>query len=273
MAAVETPEALREYALPDLDVLKTRHRTLMLEYLRALDAATTLDAKTEKFWATWRRAVRMWVGSHIRARLLLLAGRYAQLHQACDADREEMAGWLEDEREAALAFADSLYSLRIPGLFALIPLAITVVTAATKVPGWVYGGIALSLAAYLVFIPFIVVSTFRQKREILLPGARDLDRGRTAGDGRPGRNAYKAEAELFELLEPVGRHREFSADWGVQIFVLVAALLAAYLVWVFVLDAEPSVPVGMFVLVLVINIAPAVLRRTLFRQYDRRTWR
>jgi hypothetical protein len=264
-------QPVRVYALPDFEVLKARHRALMLEYLEALDAATALNSDSEKFWATWRRASRMWVGSHIRARLLLLGNRYAQLHQVCTPEEHEMRKWLKDEREAGAEFADSLYSLRLPGLFVLLPLSVTLIAAIAKVPGLV---ITLALAAsagYLLGLPFIVISTFRQKRELLFPGARDVEL-RKRPDDSTGRNAFRAETELFELLEPSGRHREFPTDQAVQSFFLITLLIVGCGVLLEVLGIGPSTPIAPLVLFLAGGVG-SLLVKPLFRQYERRSWR
>jgi len=224
------------YELPKFDEVKARHHALMVDYLQALDATAALSDETERFWATWRKATRLWVGSHIRARVLVLANRYTALRQVCNTEHQDMSQWLKDSREECTAFADSLDSLRIPSLLALLPLALSVATAVAKVQLFVVLLVLSPSAGFFIFLPFIVISSFRQKRELLLPGARTLDKGgASTGDHLPERNAYKAEEALFGLFKQ-RKPREFQVDEAIQSLFLGTLLLAALLLPTFLLN-------------------------------------
>jgi hypothetical protein len=221
-----------EYALPDLDELKARHSALLVAYLRAIDAAANTERLAGGSVLTRPKAIQLLVGSHVRARSLEIAKRYTQVRQARDAsDDEEMVAWLDDHSDACTRFADSLDSLRLPGLFALLPFALTIGAAVAKIPVDVLELILFGLGGYILVGPFFVIANFRHKRELLLPGARDQDKGRAAEDGA-GVNVYAAEAALFGLFARP-RPTELSVDRAtshvlhVAVLALVAAAVAA----------------------------------------------
>jgi hypothetical protein len=264
-----------DFELPNFEQLKTRHRELMIQYLHALDTARLLDSDTERFWATWRRATRLWVGSHIRARVLLLARQYAQTRQACDDEQEEMATWLDEARESCQTFADSLYSLRVPGFFALLPLAITVGTGLAQVPSLVFLIAFSSLAGYILFVPFIVISSFRQKRELLLPGARDIDKGRPLDSNvDPRRNVYRAEGDVFDLFA-ITKPKEFSVDRAIQTTMVWLASIAAVVVAAVLMvgDWWTFSDFGSILLGACIGVVGWPGTLLVERAYRRRTWR
>jgi hypothetical protein len=148
--------------------------------------------------------IRLLVGAHVRKRLSHIAGRYAQLELASEAD--EGREWLARAREDAERVAAGLPSLRVPGLAAVVSVVVGVVTLATKLSIPAVSDAAWGVAVFIVLELLIfnydaLPHAYRYKRELLLPGATQIDRTSDAAqrehtDG----NVYADEDALFASL-------------------------------------------------------------------------
>jgi hypothetical protein len=232
----------------------------MVAYLTAIDSAVSLSGSEG-------RATRLLVGSHIRARAQSLGKRYAQLRQACDIKRPESI-WLKETGESCVAFADSLYSLRLPSIFVLVPLVLSLGAKAAEIPHDFYIALLTSVSAalYLIAAPIVVISAFLSKRDIFLPGRKGIEQGDASADGQ--RNIYKVEDDLFAMLRQP-KSREAQLDWLIEGTLLGLVIGAAgYLIfWRGSIDL-PSDLEDIWVILAV--LVPAVF---IERRQSTRTWR
>jgi hypothetical protein len=272
VAETDTTRSLRgapqpSYPLPALAELKKRHRTLMVQYLEVLDAAAA-DKQEHAGPLDMGRLARLMVGSHIRVRTIALAKRYAQLRQGCEAE-SATAGWLRDVQESSTAFGDALYSLRLPSVFVLIPFGLTMVAQAAKVPGDIYlAAVSSATAVYLLATPVVIFVAFRGKRDLFLPGARDLETNRSAKPKSRERNVYETEDQLFDLLRATKR-REVEIDAWVERGAVAAAF--AGLAWLVIWKLGVEVSLDVFWVGVVVAVFGG--NWMVERRYRNRRWR
>jgi hypothetical protein len=162
--------------------------------------------------------VRLLTGSHVRKQLFALAARCAQLGAAADPERDGgLRDLLDEVRERAGQTASFLPSPRRPSALVFIPFTIGLAAplgslVTTNLPDylWFLILIALLLIVWIVYVE--LAEAYRTKRELLLPGATEIDRQPLdQQSGYAGQNVYRDETELFKLLGS-GRRREAELD-------------------------------------------------------------
>jgi hypothetical protein len=221
-----------------LDELAVAHRSLMTGFATALGEANRVwrprpvdpaPSRQRRGGATvfFPALVRLLTGAHVRKQLDRLAARCTQLEATLDpheeADRRRRS-WLDAARTDAERMAAPLPSLRVPGLFAVVPFVIGVGTTIAKIASsheprglWIAVeavALALTLAALRELF-----SAFRLKRELLLPGASEIDRLPEAEQREhAGPNSYRDADLLFDLLgsrrSPEGQLDELAVTLG-----------------------------------------------------------
>lgn len=229
----------------DLDQLRAAHRRTLEGYVNALGAVDRLapsagrPAENPVLRPLAMPFARPFIHGHVRARLKLLSARCTQLEAALSPEiaRDERQ-WLARVRTESDELASRLQVRQLPGLLALVSVAASMLT--------VGGAIAsVSLPTGLLVICVVVTllfgvgsvrgrqAGFRAKRELFLPGARELDR-RPLEEQRAhaGVNVYRDEIELFELLGTGVMRREPAWDRIVAPLVVLSvaqlALLAGF---------------------------------------------
>jgi hypothetical protein len=219
--------------------------------------------------------VRLLSGAHVRQRLRALSARYAQLQLALDPTREEEEEereWLAVARDDTAATAETLPSLRLPGVFALLPIVTGVVgltskLATSKVPSlvWWFAGAIVVPLALLAYHDLQIA--YRRKREFFLPGAMALDREPPERQRQhTGKNVYRVEDELFALVGS-GKSKETELDKSARdltvVLIVEAALLGALLY-----GGTVALLAGG-----VIAVAVLLLDAAIHKQADERIWR
>jgi len=159
----------------------------MLAYVQALEDASKVgrtpveDSETAKDAGSETMEsgplVRLLVEAHVRRSLNQLRAIYAQLELALGGT--EQAGprtWLKDKRESLQTAREGLASLRLPGVFVLVPFVVGLVTALAKVPGSVYILLASAMLGPAYIGAWRLRDSYRRKRECLLPGSKEIDK-------------------------------------------------------------------------------------------------
>lgn len=228
-----------------LGSIETAYRTLMRDYARVLGESSELARRRggeseEAFEASaryrgLRRSVlygpllRLLVEAHVRKRLGELAARFAQLKATIDTAEEPSArSWLERALADMAETAASLRSLRLPGVFVIVPVLVALATAAprfaTDVPSIVWA-CALIIAVMLGwYLHRDLRAAYRRKREIFLEGAKQVDRqGSAEQRAHTGFNVYRDEEALFSAIA-LGRPLEVRIDAVIR---RLSALLVA----------------------------------------------
>lgn len=224
------------------------HVKLMAGYARALGQAEQAGrierlVPLVKRWVVVRWAIgdrmsplvapliRLLVGAHVRRRLSRIAGRYAQLEMATEAD--EGREWLARAREDAERVAEGLPSLRLPGIAALVSVLVGIATLVTKlsvpeISTAAWGVAVFILLELLIFNYDALPHAYRYKRELLLPGATGIDRTAAPEQGEhTDGNVYADEDALFAALASA-KNRESPLDVrSYQFVVVVVGLLLA----------------------------------------------
>ena len=168
---------------------------------------------------------RALLSAHVKDRVRLLGHVYVQLGRTIVPGEDAYyLQWLNETAADCESFERSLRSLtnaliavRIPGLSILAGLVLQ--GSGLLVLKLIGGGLILLSLLFLVVVA--AWSSFRLKRELLLPGAYSLDtKDRESQTRHPDFNAYRAEERLADYLG-YGKPREIQLDC----LVVVAASL------------------------------------------------
>jgi hypothetical protein len=192
-------------------------------------------------WLSIGSAGRLFAESHVKKRLHQLSVAYLQLDAAlsvvADAAYRE---WLKTARETTDAFADTFSSFR--GLRIWLGATWPTVTAALALVGVKLSfprsisDVSVAVIGLLILIelvPYLYLflrSSFLVKRDLLLPGARWLERLPAEDQRKAGGHVYQAERELFTLLKRPRRSEAPVDAIGLFIVLLVPAALAVFLI-------------------------------------------
>lgn len=212
-------------ALPSLQALESAHLRLMGSYLTTANDATRLPVLlvTRRWceinrptlgkppWLVLGFATKLFVESHLKRKLKELTDAYVQLESALSivGDRE-YRDWLRQVRDSMAAFRGSLSSvhrlrLTLGALWPALTGILGGVGLQVSFPGSI-DPVVLLLIALVVLIdlgPYLYLflrSSFLVKRELLLPGARLLERQPRETQRKLGGQVYEVEDKLFQLL-------------------------------------------------------------------------
>lgn len=216
--------------LCQLDSIKVAYRTLMSDYAWVIGESTKLGRAragesddTFKASARYNRrgrfhdsTLRLLTRAHVRKRLEELAARFAQLEATLDLKDSSTRSWLEQARADATSTAASLSTLRLPGIFVILPVLVGLVTATTKLTTDIPTGVWIGVGGAAVFVGADLYrdlrAAYRRKRDIFLEGASELDLlGPLQQQAHTGFNVYRDEDALFSALS-LGRAREGPVD-------------------------------------------------------------
>jgi hypothetical protein len=215
----------------------------MSVYNRVLGEASRADrgrprGGTERIFDKIRSGyvIRTMVGSHVRNRLSELAAAYAQL-AATFPPGDPSRQWLDGAREDSERIADSLPRIRFRPL-ALLPAVAPLVVLLSQLPGWVgylFLGVGIGLVAPLILGYVTVWKSYRFKRELLLPGASEIDKlDMEEQTEAVTDNVYAAEDFAF-IAAWRGKRLEVQVDHGMRIVGLLvvteAAIFAPAFLW------------------------------------------
>jgi hypothetical protein len=215
---------------------------------------------------------RSLLAAHFKDRMKLLGRAYVQLEGTIGSDEDGYAKWLAKAAAECESFGASLPALptglkaiRIPGLSLIAGVVLR--KSDLLVLQLIGSGLILLSLGFLIFVA--AWSSFRQKREIMLPGVRHLNTQERAVQKRhAGFNVYRAEEDLADYLG-YGRPREIQLDL-LAIVVAAALLLALPLVACVVLDLGTAPLV--LSLTMLAGVVLATVRSVSFRWQQRR-WR
>jgi hypothetical protein len=256
-------ELLSARVLPPLDELQQMHRKLVLTYVRAVNEASRLPfLVTKRWWEEHRSSpeanlvakpgwlasgtiARWLVESHIKRKVSDVNSAYRRLEAVLSPEQQEYAEWLAKTRVSLDTLArsfSSFYRVRIAAatVWPLITSLVVEVSFPSLLDPLPFPIILLVLILLLFYLgPFVYIglrSSFKLKRDLLLPGASYFDRpslrsGRQAiQDALSGYgwNAYEAEDELFGALGRA-KHRELPLDAiaDVAVILVPAAVFVA----------------------------------------------
>ncbi|HET9678066.1 MAG TPA: hypothetical protein VFP21_11260 [Solirubrobacterales bacterium] len=269
----------------DLDQLRPAYATLMGWYSEALGEAQKIHRPeagpaeagdgepagvTKSGFALFGPLVRLLVGSHVRSRVEALSSRFSQIEPVLKAKGEDREwAWLSDHRTLLDEMATDLPSLRIPGVFVVIPFAITLLTALGDLPTTTW-----AIVLGLVLVPFFtamvsLVQAYRRKRQLLLEGAKTVDKeSKEAQAGQEGRNVYRAEGNVFALLGS-RRRPELQLD---ELTITLSFILLAELCFLSPLLLELSDAVVLWA-ALVLGFALLIVNVIIGSRMPKRLWR
>jgi hypothetical protein len=230
-----------------LHELRVTYRRLMCGYAHALGAAECEDRgqpgapRVSRVLPTFRAPVlRLLIGAAVRKDLTALGARCTQIAPSLDPKTHSAhLAWLESVRKESQAIADGLPSLRLPGIFALVPFAIAVATSIAKVSGSHLPGLAwLAVGEVAALVGLVMLrdihTAYRRKRELFLPGATELDRERPNDQlSYTGTNVYRDRSRLFTMLgtrNPRERPLDYLAELLAVTGVAYAAMIGGLLV-------------------------------------------
>jgi hypothetical protein len=246
---VATQPTAAEKFVTDFQRLRVAHSDLLAKYLAVLAEGAT--------WTAWRYPgglpssgtlsrlmLNRLVEAHVKKRLRIVARAYLQIGEGLRTELDdECRAWFEEARRACTNLAESLTSLKRPGIVALVSPAIALGGLIAKAPVSLHsvGSAVLRVAAASSFFAFLLVLAFRdshrEKRRLFLWG----DFTDTAAGEEPKRNIYRSEDRLFALIRR-RKPRELSLDtvlWWVGLTFLMTVAVAAVFVtaswWAWVL--------------------------------------
>jgi hypothetical protein len=243
MAAAKDKETFREvYQIPDIGQVKIAHVQLMRAYVGALAAASIYgrseDVQDQLSYGAYPRPVlvRWLVGSHIRRKLTELGAIYLQLEQALYHDSQDSDDrGLSKIREGCIATAENLPKMRLPGLAALVSLAVPLGAALNKVLGGTTNGLVTFtslLFACIVTAWWVIKDAYIGKRSLFLPDAERVDKEKSDQQKQTlEHNVYAIEDELFRRLHR-GKKREAQVDEVLLTLAYVVIVQAAILLCV-----------------------------------------
>lgn len=227
----------RDRLRPSQEALRPLHYDLMAAYADAIRRGSLLpgllkgkavDGDPDGFKASASGPItRTLLSAHLRDRMRLLGAVYVQLSLSADPESEgEYAKWLtgaaadcESFERSLPSFSNVLKAIRIPGLSLL---AGVVLQGSDLLALQIAGTVLILLSVSLGFVG--VRSSFRLKRDLLLPGAYRLDAESREEQGRhPGFNVYRAEERLAHCLG-YRKPREVQLDYLVLVGTAPLAL-------------------------------------------------
>jgi hypothetical protein len=223
-----------------VEEVKVAHRALMAGYLRTLEAASRtrdIPSRADPLGTLYLfgAPARLLVGAHIRRKLTEVGQIYAQLEQVFDpCDASDTKTWLNRARQGCIDAAASLPSLRLPGVFVLIPAVIGTGATLSKLLGW-FGSVPLAASLLLVSaITLMAYAVLRNsyliKRDLFLPGATDIDKREfDCQEENIENNIYALENNLFKALRRL-KKQEIQID---RLFFDVVWLLLFQLSYAF----------------------------------------
>jgi hypothetical protein len=163
----------------DLDGAENAYLDLMAAYNRALGRASHPVGSQAGSGMGSTYLTRLMVKTHIRARLKALAAAYAEVAAAIEPASENSPArrWLDGAREDCERIATALPAIRFrPLLLAVISPAAALLSI--TIPGWLgYALLALAgaIPTFVVLAYMTTRSSYRGKRQILMPGALKID--------------------------------------------------------------------------------------------------
>lgn len=175
--------------------------------------------------------VRRFVGAHIAVRLTSLSKAYVQLARSPDVPESDRSRFEKMSKECAeLATTFPTWRDSAQGAVPLLGLALGPTVAVLAIDGAWQILLSIVVTTYVFAVGLLIsfFESFRLKRELLFPGARQCELHPDAAQpDRNGRNAYRTETRLHRALDWPWR-REPPIDYALGF--LLGASVSPFLV-------------------------------------------